>query len=264
MLLPRRRLVSNPGNIKLQMYATPLHLSSRDGYEEISILLIDKGANVRSEDLDGWEPIHYAAKSGKKSLVALLLERGVGVDSPNVDNETALHLAAENGYSVVVSLLLSAGASVEARTQVFLPICNYKVFNALHLAVIGGHKEVVSLLLDAGADIEAKINEGRTALQLAANEMQEEVATGEQLEIINLLLERGADFEARDRLSYGQNLVAFAAGDGAYTDLMYSLLAKGADVNHALRCATRKRNLRAIATLLEVGADAEAADEVGT
>jgi ankyrin repeat protein len=54
----------------------PLNASSAKGKVESAKLLLDHGAEVDSEDINGWSPLFVATKHQHVEVVETLLERG--------------------------------------------------------------------------------------------------------------------------------------------------------------------------------------------
>ena len=68
----------------------PLHLSTEFEREDITRILIEKGAKVDSECSKDWRPLHHAAFNGSVSSVELLLNSGAYVHAVNSDGATPL------------------------------------------------------------------------------------------------------------------------------------------------------------------------------
>jgi hypothetical protein len=160
---------------------TALHLAAWKKDMAIVRLLLDKGADIEAENING-TALHIAASIGDTAVVRLLLDRGADVKAKELLKKTALHSAAEQGNEATVQLLLDRGADIKAR--------EYFGNTPLHLAAMTGRKALVQLLLDRGANIEAENMFKRTALHLSAEKEEEDV--------VHLLVDRGADVNAKD------------------------------------------------------------------
>ncbi len=114
---------------------TPLHWPSHNGHVAVMELLLDAGADIEADEIDGvgGKPLHWAAEH-EPAAVALLLARGAAVDSRN----------------------LLAGSRFEGMTPL--------IMNATQR---NDCAEVTELLLAAGADLHAVDAQGRTALDHA-------------------------------------------------------------------------------------------------
>ena len=73
---------------------TPLYNAAWGGRNEITELLIAKGANENAKtNKYGWTPLHYAAIGGEKEVVELLIAKGTNVNAKMVDGRTPLDAA---------------------------------------------------------------------------------------------------------------------------------------------------------------------------
>jgi ankyrin repeat protein len=111
----------------------PLHYAAYGGHKEVVELLISKGANVNSRNLDSWnypneslyrtdmaETIEDRCRNGDSGrgswhyeFVQLLL-KGRNLNSWGINGWTPLHYAAYGGHKEVAELLISKGGDVEA------------------------------------------------------------------------------------------------------------------------------------------------------
>jgi hypothetical protein len=99
--------------------ATALYKSITNGYDELSMLLIDAGADVNTKCgvyIDGSgdiTPLHNAANSPR--VVKALLQHGAAPTVRDTSGWTPLHWAALHGNVESVRLLIEARAEVNAR-----------------------------------------------------------------------------------------------------------------------------------------------------
>ncbi|MHB1000775.1 MAG: ankyrin repeat domain-containing protein [Armatimonadota bacterium] len=176
--------------------STPLHLAASNGYPEeypeIVRILIINGADVNAQDDRHMEtPLYLAAECGYIETVKLLLDYGADVTIQNVNGKTAL-FASTDPFSRhpkdVQSLLLKAGAGDVmtvfdavrigdlARVTQMLDTdpgliavidSGYRDSTLLHHAAETGQVAVAKYLLEKGADINATDRWGWTPLGLA-------------------------------------------------------------------------------------------------
>jgi ankyrin repeat domain-containing protein 50 len=189
---------------------TDLMVASFFGHAAAVELLLQKGAELESQDKNGRTPLSWAAEKGHTEVVELLLQKGAELESEGDDGGTPLSWAAVNGHTEVVELLLQKGAEVESKDK--------DGWTPLSWAAEDGHTEVVELLLQKGAEVESKDKDGRTPLSWAAKEGHTEV--------VELLLQKGAELESKDD-TYGWTPLSWAAESG-HTEVVELLLQKGA------------------------------------
>jgi hypothetical protein len=96
-------------------YVTPLHAALVKGHTEITILLLQHGADSNALDRDKISPLQKATRSGRVDIVQLLLEHHADVNLPNEYGQTPLWLASSEGELEVARLLLRNGADAELR-----------------------------------------------------------------------------------------------------------------------------------------------------
>ncbi|KAJ6639240.1 Transient receptor potential channel pyrexia [Pseudolycoriella hygida] len=168
-----------------QVYTeTPLHTAAGLGHKECMQLLLDHGADVRSQfGKRRLTALHLAAEDDYIDCVRLLLEHGAKVDARNVDNQTPLHLACLSQCVETVELLIKYRADVNAI---------YKDGrSALHAAIVKESKcfECAKLLLKAGVYVNKPDAYGYTPLHIAA--------LNEFSSCAYMLIEYGADMTCR-------------------------------------------------------------------
>lgn len=160
--------------------STLLMHASKNGYAEISRLLIDHGENV-DRYVGRHTPLILATANRHARTVEVLLEKGADPNSIGTrGNRSALSLAASNDDETIAVLLLKGGAKV-----------NYKDFSgrtALHYAE---EEEVIEVLLRHGADIHARDLDGFTCLSKA---IERPAPVG----VIEFLVDHGANVKTQD------------------------------------------------------------------
>ncbi|MCC5850394.1 MAG: ankyrin repeat domain-containing protein [Verrucomicrobia bacterium] len=129
-----------------------LFASHHDAYHRIIALLLEQGADVNAEDLNGRTALYYMAGQRRAhATVLLMLEAGARVN-PERPDRGPLHLAAMNGRPSVVRELLKHGAKVDHPTgEGFTPAFLAAYANS-------GHEtdgvEVLRILIEAGANLD--------------------------------------------------------------------------------------------------------------
>ena len=180
-------------NTKDHFGLTPLHVAAEAGQPEVTVLLIDAGADIRlrtgmnaSRGPWNFTPLQLAVERGRANIVEILIDAGAdvnGMDAGYGDNWPVLHFAAREGHVDIVESLIDAGADVNGRT-------NREQQVALAMAAELGQLAVVELLIRKGADILLVDMDGKTPLHSAAE-------SGDP-RIVRLFLDEGADIDRKN------------------------------------------------------------------
>lgn len=236
---------------------TPLLLAIFHRFEDIALLLIESGADVRVVDRMGFLAIHRASIAGLLGVVKTLCERlPLQMNFDGHDGWTPITEAAYHGQTAVVSYLIDIGADADIRG-----LTNNRG-GAIHRAVQSGHAEVVRLLVERGrVDVESRDAEGKTALQLAAQH--------NKIEIVETLIALGADPTSREWTMSLLEPIHWASLNGSIPMIRLLLSTGKVDVNvrngyigrPPLWNAVLRNHLDAARALLEAGADANLGDE---
>ncbi|XP_075047116.1 B-cell lymphoma 3 protein [Mixophyes fleayi] len=90
---------------------TALHVAISTGRRDITLCLLEHGADVNAVDIkSGQSPLFHAVDSGSEELVALLLQHGAKVNALTYAGNTALHVASGRGLMEITRLLMRSGA----------------------------------------------------------------------------------------------------------------------------------------------------------
>jgi ankyrin repeat protein len=185
-------LWAEAGGLPLIMYA------ARNHHRDLTLYLVNRGANLNVTDRFGWSPLTLAVASknseitelllardvnvnvyGKKGPVLLwaamnndtdlavrLVKRGVEVDPPG-DGVTPLMWAAHKDYVELTRILIESGANINRKTP---------VGTALHYAALNNAREAAMVLLEHGANPDLPTSSGQTPLMAAASNGYIEIA----------------------------------------------------------------------------------------
>ena len=234
-------------NVSSTLPDKALHISVRQNFwrkkelTEISLFLIEHGADVNSVDYDSLTPLHNACHNGDTETVLSLIRHGAQVEAKNEDGQTPLHKACRGD---IVQVLIDHGADVNAVTRDGeLPV---------HLASQRGDADSLDMLAHHGADVNARNTlSGESPLHLASCP-----------EIVMRLAELGADLDARD----GQSRTLLHTAQ--HVDISRVLVSQGADVNAVdeefsspLHCSCENTDVAKV--LLVHGANVNAVDKYG-
>lgn len=107
----------------------PLHWAARCGHMTITQKLLDGGADIDTQDLDGQTALHWAAKCGNKMVLEKLLHNGANWKSKDFDGRTSLHHAIIQRHMSDIELL-----AIHRNGQL-LDVQAVFGLTALHLAV---------------------------------------------------------------------------------------------------------------------------------
>jgi ankyrin repeat protein len=86
-------------------YVYPLHTTLTGGYDQISKMLIEAGANVNVAQHARITPLHIAAQQGNIDMIIILLENGAEVSVKTEMGMTASDLALEKGHKELAEIL---------------------------------------------------------------------------------------------------------------------------------------------------------------
>ena len=239
------RLLQKAADVESENYSGMRPLSLGIGHINIVRKLIESGADVGACDKQGMTALHQAC--AKQSINVSVVQELLKCDKALVNRLTnagssPLHLACQsNNKKQVVQYLLDNGANVdEANTEGYTPVL---------YAARYGSAEVVKSLIAAKADHKARTKKGETALHMACY--------GGNVDIVRTILDlsipiNACDFEKRSAL-----LVASSRG---HTGVVSVLLEKKANTSlvtgggqNALHIASEKHHRSVCELLIKAG-----------
>jgi ankyrin repeat protein len=229
-----------------------LHISS----DQMTLPLLESGANVFLTDKNGRLPIHTKAQNGQLESVRLLIANNSPINIQDDSGLTPLFFAVASGHDLVVSLLIQSGAQVHTRLS--FPICvrclevripgddsrRIEGISLLHIAAMLPrlNVDVFKSLVDAGLDINSRTERGTTPLIFAifwqsdgkefiCSQIHPTFNKRESKEIVFIvqhLLNRGADVNAYNINQLGP---LHHAAKQNFTQIAKALLDHGAQVD---------------------------------
>jgi ankyrin repeat protein len=165
-------------------FGTSLSFAEMGGSRETLRFLIDKGAKLTDDRVDGITPIMTAAETGRVEVIRMLLAQfKPDVNAQDVDGSTALIFAARRGQTAAARALLDVGAKAD--------LTDSHGRTALMYAALNGYPATAQLLMGRGAAVNARDKAGNTALTLAAR-------YAGSPDVLRALLKGGADKTAKD------------------------------------------------------------------
>jgi ankyrin repeat protein len=87
------------------LHNTPLHAAVAGGHVEVSLLLIDAGAEVNVADAGGHTPFHIAAEGGYVPVARALFDRGADAHAVDGEDRTPLARAVARGHAEIIDLI---------------------------------------------------------------------------------------------------------------------------------------------------------------
>lgn len=97
---------------KLIIGETALHMAARNNNLDIAKLLIENGADVNIQAVDGFTPLHNACKKQAVDVIELLLKNNADINAKDFDGFTPLNIACRKNKHVAAYLLIKNGANV--------------------------------------------------------------------------------------------------------------------------------------------------------
>ncbi|KAE8367639.1 ankyrin repeat-containing domain protein [Aspergillus caelatus] len=202
---------ANPKLPKSDLGNTPLAIAVSHGYPEIVELLIQNGAMVRRQNVEGNTLLSDAVEKQHWETAKVLLQNGAKVDKRNSHGLTALDKAAMSNNIAGARLLIEHGAQVNSDSS----------FGGapLFAAARRGYEDMARLLIKNGADI--------NSLSELVPRAYKQLPEYEKLR--DLSLRRGADSDCA--LSFPVIPLLMAAANG-HEVMCRLLIYNGAEVNY--------------------------------
>lgn len=134
--------------------------SSIEPMDKVHKLISFNKGYVHARDADGMQPLHYSSAVGNTNVSLLLLENGAEVDAVGSNKHTPLHYAARKNHVANVTALLNWKANINQRNSVGNTSLQLAALN-------GSVDTVENLSAHPLCDIFIKNGDSQTALNLA-------------------------------------------------------------------------------------------------
>ena len=141
----------------------PLHIVAASGNIETLDNLINGGAFIDAQDLQGRTPLFLAAEHGHEPCCSSLLVRGADPDKKDAHGHSIMEVAARGGFLSIIRQLLAWGANIN-------PILGHCASTPLQAAVESSNFSYVLIqyLVDSEADVSSqRAVDGKNAIDLA-------------------------------------------------------------------------------------------------
>jgi ankyrin repeat protein len=218
-----------------------LMIAASKGYKSEIERLINKGADVNAETIEGATPLIFAVTDNQLISVMTLLDYKPLLNTVTNNFETPLLISVKNRYFEITEALIRAGADMN--------ISDMHGATPLHYAALNGYLEIVDLLIYYDDTLDSKSVEGTTPLLAAIWAGNTDVA--------DLLIQNGAKLEESDNDGFTPFLLAAFYGDTLLMDILYR---KGVNIyainkagHNALTLTILKGNIDATEFLLKTG-----------
>lgn len=178
--------------IRKELRTPALIFAVNNSTEQVSSLLIERGANIMARDSYGGSALHAAAQWGRIATINLLISRGADIAVRNDSGYTPLHSAIQGLQLEAVKVLLLKGADINAQADRYgTPLTNAITGNSNNERL-----PIIRHLLSNGANPNISETNGDYPLHLAVQGRGNQPMT----EVIQALLGAGAKLDVRNKL----------------------------------------------------------------
>lgn len=172
---------------------SPLLISTSQGNEDISDLLIKYRADVNQSDSLGITPLFIATSNGDVSLSKKLMIAGADLYKSDFYGQSAISAAGYSNNNEIFDLYL--------KTMLKDNEYQNQYDNLFFSSISANNMLFVKSFMDNVDNIDIRNNQGKSALHIAVE--------NDNIEVIPLLLSKGLDVNARDKQGHAINNLAY-------------------------------------------------------
>lgn len=156
----------------------PLHDAVIETNFSLIKSLIEQNKDINEKDLNQNSSLHLACELGSKEIVEFLIQKGANINSENSISlilklfiiykfkSTPLHIACCFGHHYLIELFNKKGANLNKKNDInilylsnIIDIFFFNGFSPIHNAAKSGHLETIKVLYSFGVNINEKNNE---------------------------------------------------------------------------------------------------------
>ncbi|KAL4238675.1 Ankyrin repeat [Mactra antiquata] len=240
--------------VKDEQGYTALALAVLVGNTNLIKLLLEKGADIHTDDNEGHKLSHWAAVCGHLKVLDILINNKAEMSSPDNHHAYPIHYAAQMNSSNSGNTESRISEKVLRKfidCKVELDVLDDAGRQPLLWAACSGNADSCRMLLKAGADINSTDQDDLTALHCAASRGH--------YDCIEVLRKGGADVNKIDKNKCTPLFYAITLGN---KDCTQALIKAKANVNHVddrgrnpVHCAAIKGSLDTVKLLEKESAD---------
>ncbi len=194
---------------------TALHISTRLGFDEVTKILLQYGANPNLMDNNNIYPIHLASANNFIISIRYLLHNEANIEATDLYGNTPLIFAAQSGAYDALDFLIAKNSNISAVNQYGTGL--------VHSAAIGGNLKILTKIYQLNKKL-LYLNDNNMASALHY------AAAYNQLDSIDYLNNLGLGIDLRDKLGFTALHIAVLHNN---LDMVKKLITKRA--NHNLR-----------------------------
>jgi ankyrin repeat protein/L-ascorbate metabolism protein UlaG (beta-lactamase superfamily) len=192
---------------------TPLHWAAYYGNVSVFDYLLEKGADLNSQDQRGLASVWFTVSGQRPAMLRKLIALGADLSIKNSQGDNMLFRAIRTRNAELVQILLDNGFDpVQKNAYDLTPIEHAIGMNSV---------EITNLLVSKGADL--KVSSTRLPLLHRA-------AVSQGVETLHFLLDRGFDIDEKDEAGRTPLILAIEFGN---MEAARALILRGADINLA-------------------------------